>query len=106
ARDSYLNVEALLEAIEVSGADAVHPGYGFLSERAHFARALEARGITFVGPSAEAIDRMGSKVGARALMEAAGVPIVPGRTPDDTSEAAVVDAAMSVGFPLLLKPSA
>lgn len=106
ARDSYLNVDALLDAVKTSGADAVHPGYGFLSERAHFARALEKRGITFVGPPSDAIERMGSKIGARHLMEAAGVPVVPGETPVDTSEAALVEAARRVGFPVLLKPSA
>jgi acetyl-CoA carboxylase biotin carboxylase subunit len=106
ARESYLNVPTLLEAVEASGADAVHPGYGFLSERAHFARALEERGIIFVGPPSAAIERMGSKIGARQLMEAAGVPVVPGETPVDTSEAALVKAAERVGFPVLIKPSA
>jgi acetyl-CoA/propionyl-CoA carboxylase biotin carboxyl carrier protein len=106
ARDSYLSLEALIDAVESSGADAVHPGYGFLSERAHFARALEQRGITFVGPPSDAIDRMGSKIGARQLMEAAGVPVVPGETPADSSEASLIDAARRVGFPVLLKPSA
>src|SRR5215207_10718039 len=84
-RESYLNTAAILEAVRSSGADAVHPGYGFLSERAFFARACEDAGIIFVGPPSTAIERMGSKVGARRLMQAAGVPVVPGETPPDES---------------------
>ena len=80
-RESYLNTEAIFDAARASGADAVHPGYGFLSERAFFARACEEQGIIFVGPPSTAIERMGSKVGARRLMQAAGVPVVPGETP-------------------------
>src|SRR5215203_4277992 len=87
--DSYLNVDALLEAARRSGADAVHPGYGFLSERASFARAVTAAGLTFVGPPADAIERMGSKIGARELMERAAVPIVPGLTAADQTDAGI-----------------
>ena len=80
AAESYLNVEKLLDAVERSGAEAVHPGYGFLAENAGFAATLEEHGITFIGPSASAIEAMGSKTRARELMAAAGVPIVPGTT--------------------------
>src|SRR5438270_6817248 len=80
APESYLNIEKLLEAIEASGAEAVHPGYGFLAENATFAAALEERQITFIGPPASAIEAMGSKTRARELMAEAGVPIVPGTT--------------------------
>jgi acetyl-CoA carboxylase biotin carboxylase subunit len=104
--ESYLNVAAILEAARRSGADAVHPGYGFLSERAHFARACTDAGLTFVGPPAEAIERMGSKIGARALMQKAGVPIVPGETPVDQSDASLAAAVETIGFPVLIKPSA
>jgi acetyl-CoA carboxylase biotin carboxylase subunit len=106
AADSYLNVAALIEAATAHGADAVHPGYGFLSERAHFARAVEAAGLTFIGPPAAAIERLGSKTGARALMEAAGVPVVPGETSADQGDAALTAAATRVGCPLLVKPAA
>ena len=105
-RESYLNTDALFAAVRASGADAVHPGYGFLSERAFFARACEEQGIIFVGPPSTAIERMGSKVGARRLMQEAGVPVVPGETPTDESDAALVEAAARVGYPVLIKPSA
>ncbi|MFN2445750.1 MAG: acetyl/propionyl/methylcrotonyl-CoA carboxylase subunit alpha [Vicinamibacterales bacterium] len=104
--ESYLNIDRVLEAAHSSGADAVHPGYGFLSERPHFARACEESGLTFVGPPAPAMERMGSKIGARRLMQEAGVPVVPGDTPADQSEASISDAVRRVGFPALLKPSA
>jgi acetyl-CoA carboxylase biotin carboxylase subunit len=106
ALESYLDIEAIIEAARRSGADAVHPGYGFLSERAGFARAVEAAGLTFIGPPAGAIERMGSKIGARALMERAGVPIVPGQTPDDQSDRGIADAVARIGFPVLIKASA
>src|ERR671914_362694 len=87
AAQSYLNVDKLLEVVAQSGAEAVHPGYGFLAENAAFATRLEAAGIVFVGPPAAAIDAMGSKTRARELMQAAGVPIVPGTTePVETVE--------------------
>ena len=102
-RESYLNVARLVEAIRASGADAVHPGYGFLSENADFARAVAAAGAKFIGPSPEAIAAMGSKTGARQLMMAAGVPVVPG----GSEAVADVDAARAeaarVGYPVLLK---
>ncbi|MEO7135779.1 MAG: acetyl-CoA carboxylase biotin carboxylase subunit [Vicinamibacterales bacterium] len=106
ARDSYLNIEAILGAAKASGADAIHPGYGFLSERAAFARAVEDAGLTFVGPPASALEAMGSKVGARKLMTNAGVPVVPGETPGDQSDGSMTAAAHQVGFPLLIKPAA
>src|SRR5688572_16992406 len=87
AAESYLNVDKLMEVIEASGAEAVHPGYGFLAENAAFARRLEEAGVTFIGPPASAIEAMGSKTKARELMQNAGVPIVPGTTdPVDTVE--------------------
>ena len=106
ALQSYLDIEAIVGAARTSGADAVHPGYGFLSERADFARAVDAAGLTFIGPPADAIERMGSKIGARALMEGAGVPIVPGQTPEDQSDGGIAQAAMRIAFPVLIKASA
>jgi acetyl-CoA carboxylase biotin carboxylase subunit len=104
--ESYLDVAALLEAARISGADAVHPGYGFLSERAAFARACEAAGLVFIGPPAAAIDAMGSKIAARALMERAGVPVVPGAVPSDQSDDGIGAAARAIGYPVLVKASA
>ncbi|MGH9308614.1 MAG: acetyl-CoA carboxylase biotin carboxylase subunit [Vicinamibacterales bacterium] len=106
AAESYLNIPALIEAARASGADAVHPGYGFLSERAAFARACDVAGITFIGPPAATIERMGSKTVARRVMQEAGVPVVPGLTPDDQSDAGITAAARAVGYPVLVKASA
>ncbi len=106
AVESYLNVQALVDAARRTGADAVHPGYGFLSERAHFARACSDAGLTFVGPPAAALERLGSKIGARRLMQDAGVPIVAGETPVDQSDAALAGAVQAVGLPVLVKPAA
>src|SRR6187200_1675935 len=103
AAESYLRVDKLLEAVEASGAEAVHPGYGFLAENAAFAKALEEAGITFIGPPASAIDAMGSKTKARELMKAAGVPIVPGTTdPVETIEDAE-KIAEDIGYPIAVK---
>jgi acetyl-CoA carboxylase biotin carboxylase subunit len=106
ASESYLNIAAVVDAARAAGADAVHPGYGFLSERAAFADACATAGLIFVGPPAAAIGKMGSKIGARALMEKAGVPLVPGRTPDDQSDRGIAAAAEAIGFPVLIKASA
>jgi acetyl-CoA carboxylase biotin carboxylase subunit len=107
AAASYLNVDAILGAARHSGAEAIHPGYGFLSENAEFARRCEAAGLVFIGPPADAIERMGDKVAARRLMAAAGVPVVPG-TPgylaDDPGDAEA--QARAVGFPLFIKAAA
>ncbi len=104
--ESYLNIPVIIEAAIGTGCDALHPGYGFLSERAAFAAACEEAGVIFIGPTADTIERMGSKVGARALMEQAGVPVVPGVTPADQSNAGLLAAVRSIGFPALVKASA
>ena len=104
--ESYLNLPAILAAAQAAGADAIHPGYGFLSERAAFAAACEAADIIFIGPTADTIARMGSKIGARELMAAAGVPVVPGLTPDDQSDRGILAAVTTVGYPALVKASA
>ena len=104
--DSYLSAEAVLSAAQATGATLVHPGYGFLSERADFAEAVEARGLTFVGPPPAAIEAMGDKAQAKMAMRAADVPIVPGFEADDPSDEELVAAASSVGFPLLVKAAA
>jgi acetyl-CoA carboxylase biotin carboxylase subunit len=103
---SYLSVPAILDAARDTDADAIHPGYGFLSENAEFARACEEAGITFIGPPAAVIERLGSKIAARALAREAGVPVVPGSTPADQSTDAIAAAARDVEFPVLVKPSA
>ena len=106
AIDSYLRISAILDAARQTGADAVHPGYGFLSENAAFARACADAGLIFVGPPPEAIEQMGSKIGARRLMERAGVPVVPGSTPADQTDTGIAAAAHGIGFPVLVKASA
>jgi 3-methylcrotonyl-CoA carboxylase alpha subunit len=103
--ESYLSIAALLAAARENRAEAVHPGYGFLSENSDFARACQEAGVQFIGPPPDAIDRMGSKIAARVLAQQAGVPVVPGETPTDQSDAAIADAAHRIGFPVLLKPS-
>jgi acetyl-CoA/propionyl-CoA/long-chain acyl-CoA carboxylase, biotin carboxylase, biotin carboxyl carrier protein len=103
ATESYLNVDKIMEVIEASGAEAVHPGYGFLAENAAFAKRLEDAGITFIGPPASAIEAMGSKTRARELMQKAGVPIVPGTTdPVETVEDAA-KIAEDIGYPIAVK---
>jgi acetyl-CoA carboxylase biotin carboxylase subunit len=105
AAESYLSIDAIIAAARSSGADAIHPGYGFLSENHDFAAACAAHAVTFIGPPADVIASMGSKVAARELARTAGAPVVPGETPRDQTDAAIADAARRVGFPLLLKPS-
>ncbi len=106
SRESYLSIEKILAAARLTGADALHPGYGFLSERAELAEACAAAGITFVGPSPQAIRAMGLKREAKRLAAAAGVPTVPGYSGDDQGDATLAAKALEVGFPLLLKASA
>jgi acetyl-CoA/propionyl-CoA carboxylase biotin carboxyl carrier protein len=106
AAESYLSIERILAAAGKTGASAIHPGYGFLSENAAFAAACEQAGVVFVGPSSAAIDAMGDKIRAKRIVAAAGVPVVPGRTEPGMSDADLADAAREVGFPVLLKPSA
>ena len=103
---SYLLGERIIAAARASGAQAVHPGYGFLSENAAFARACEAAGLIFLGPSASAIEAMGDKAAAKALMEAAGVPLVPGYHGQAQEDESFAQAARQIGYPLLLKASA
>src|ERR671914_25144 len=104
AAESYLVVEKILDAAKKAGAEAIHPGYGFLAENAAFARACEEAGIKFIGPPASAIDAMGSKTRAREIMEEAGVPIVPGTTdPVETVDDARKVIAESVGYPVAIK---
>jgi len=101
--DSYLRGDVILEVAKRSGAQAIHPGYGFLSENADFAEAVEHAGITFIGPSAASMRKMGSKAGAKDLMLAAGVPVVPGYTGDDQSPNVLSREAAKIGFPLMIK---
>jgi acetyl-CoA/propionyl-CoA carboxylase biotin carboxyl carrier protein len=106
AAQSYLSIERVLEAAERTGAQAIHPGYGFLSENVEFARACEKAGVVFIGPPIAAIEAMADKIRAKQTVMAAGVPVVPGRTEPGMDDAQVTDAAVAVGFPVLLKPSA
>jgi geranyl-CoA carboxylase alpha subunit len=105
ARDSYLKVDAILAAAKRSGADAVHPGYGFLAENAAFAKACEDAGLVFIGPTPLAIDAMGNKAQAKRLMSEAGVPCVPGYA-GDQSDAVLTAQARRIGFPLMIKAAA
>jgi acetyl/propionyl-CoA carboxylase alpha subunit len=100
--DSYLSIGAILDAARKARATAIHPGYGFLSERAHFARAVEGAGFTFIGPPSEAIEMMGDKAAARQAADRVGVPIVPG-TPDPVTIADAPREAERIGFPILVK---
>src|SRR3954453_4978148 len=106
AARSYLRIEALLDAARRSGADAVHPGYGFLAENAGFARACRDAGILFIGPSPESIEAMGSKTEARRRMQAAGVPVVPGLIEAVKSFDEIAAFASEAGFPIMIKASA
>jgi len=104
--DSYLRGDAVIAAARATGADAIHPGYGFLSENAEFAEAVTAAGLRWIGPSPEAITEMGSKITARDRMEAAGVPVLPGRRLGGEEGDALATIAEGIGFPLLVKASA
>ncbi len=106
AAGSYLSADRIVDAARTTGADAIHPGYGFLSENASFAAACEKAGIVFVGPPSAVIAQMGSKIAARRLMQNAGVPVVPGEIPHDQSDAGIAAAIARVGFPALVKASA
>src|SRR2546428_3072399 len=106
AAESYLNTERIIDAASRTGAEAVHPGYGFFSENADFARAVEAAGLIFIGPPASAIERMGDKVEARKLMMAAGVPVVPGSPGTLSDEVGVRAIASKIGYPIMLKAAA
>src|SRR6188508_1597003 len=103
ASESYLVVEKLIEVAQQSGAQAVHPGYGFLAENAAFARACDEAGIVFIGPPASAIDAMGSKTRAREIMQKAGVPIVPGATEPSATVEDAAKTAEEIGFPVACK---
>jgi len=104
--ESYLNGERILQVARECGAEAIHPGYGFLSENAGFARACAAAGIVFIGPPASAIDAMGSKSEAKALMGAAGVPLIPGYHGDDQGDEQLLEESRRIGYPQLIKASA
>ncbi len=106
AIDSYLRIDKLIAAAQASGAQAIHPGYGFLSENPRFARAIEDAGLIFLGPPAAAIEAMGSKSAAKTLMATAGVPLVPGYHGDDQDLDTFRDAAELIGYPVLLKATA
>lgn len=103
---SYLRIEAILAAARQTGADAVHPGYGFLAENEHFARACRAAGLVFIGPSPEAIMAMGNKAGAKKIMQEAAVPCIAGYQGEDQSETRLLMEAVRIGFPVMIKASA
>lgn len=105
-RDSYLHIQRNIQAAKAAGADAIHPGFGFLSENADFAQACEENGLTFIGPKPDSIRKMGDKVSARSLMEAAGVPVVPGYQGQDCSVATLQREAARIGFPMMIKATA
>ena len=105
-RESYLNIDAIIAAARSSGAQAVHPGYGFLAENAAFAQAVIDAGIVWVGPPPQAMQSMGNKAAAKRLMKAAGVPCIPGYDDVDQSEAALTQAAAAIGYPLMIKAAA
>jgi acetyl-CoA carboxylase biotin carboxylase subunit len=102
SRESYLAIDRILHAAKLTGAEAIHPGYGFLSENSEFARACGEAGLKFIGPSWQAIERMGSKTAARRLAIAAGAPVVPGTEQGITDRAAAKALAARMGYPVLL----
>jgi len=105
-KDSYLNIPSILAACELTGAEAVHPGFGFLSENAAFARNCERCGVVFIGPSPEAMERMGDKANAKATMKAAGVPVVPGSDGAVRTLSEAKEIAAAIGYPVMIKASA
>jgi acetyl-CoA carboxylase biotin carboxylase subunit len=106
AAKSYLNIPQIIAACEITGAQAVHPGYGFLSENARFAEIVEAHGYTFIGPKPDHIRMMGDKIAAKVAVKTAGIPVVPGSDGALTSEAEAIEAAEQIGFPVLIKAAA
>ncbi|HSA52606.1 MAG TPA: biotin carboxylase N-terminal domain-containing protein, partial [Yinghuangia sp.] len=102
----YLDIDAVVRAAVRAGADAVHPGYGFLAENAKFARAVAAAGLVFIGPPAQAIELMGDKIRAKQTVAAYGVPVVPGSSGAGLTDTELAAEARKIGFPVLLKPSA
>jgi len=106
ARDSYLNMPAILSAALITGAEAIHPGYGFLSENADFAEMVQAHGLTFIGPTAEQIRTMGDKITAKTTMAALGVPLVPGSAGEVPDLAAAIEVAETIRYPVLIKAAA
>src|SRR5687768_1035683 len=106
SRESYLRIDRIIDAAKKTGAEAVHPGYGFLAENAVFARACRDAGLTFIGPSPESIDTMGSKTESRQRMQHAGLPVVPGLTEPVKSFDEIAEFARSAGFPVMIKASA
>ncbi len=103
SKDSYLNIHEIMAACEITGADAIHPGYGFLSENAKFADILEAHNITFIGPSAEHIRIMGDKIEAKNTAKRLGIPVVPGSEGAITEEAEAKRVAAEIGYPVIIK---
>ncbi|MDQ1606945.1 MAG: acetyl-CoA/propionyl-CoA carboxylase, biotin carboxylase, biotin carboxyl carrier protein, partial [Microbacteriaceae bacterium] len=106
AQSSYLSVDAVLAAAKASGAEAIHPGYGFLSENAEFATACAEAGIVFIGPGVQALEIMGDKIRAKAEVSARGVAVIEGTDGAGMDDAGLIAAASEIGFPLLVKPSA
>lgn len=106
AAKSYLNIPSIISAAEITGAQAIHPGYGFLSENARFAGIVEAHGLTFIGPKPEHIEMMGDKIAAKAAVKAAGIPVVPGSDGAISDEDEAIAAAEEIGFPVLIKAAA
>jgi len=106
AKDSYLNIPALLAACEITGADAVHPGYGFLSENARFAEILREHNVQFIGPTPEHIRLMGDKIEAKRTAVRLGLPVVPGSESGIESDAQALKVAEEIGFPVLVKAAA
>jgi acetyl-CoA carboxylase biotin carboxylase subunit len=106
SKDSYLSIDKIIAAARGCGADAIHPGYGFLAENAEFAEACEAAGITFIGPTADAIRRMGNKLEARDAMKASGVPVIPGGDDAVSSPTAAAELAGDIGYPVMIKAAA